>query len=353
MSKKVLILLSGLLMFSMLLTSCQPAATPIVTEVPEVAVEVPAEPEEPEAVYRLAAIFPGVITDADYNTLAYVGISELTRDTGIETAYSESVPVPDVERVMREYIDAGYNIIWTHGGQFVNKTAEVAPQFPGVVFIAEGDAPLENPPANLWFIDRNFQVGFYGIGATAALSTKTGKIGYLGGQTLPFSYAEVHAIQQAIADLGLTDTVEFTPVWTGDFNDPTKARQLADALIADGVDVIMCAVNLGVFGAFEAVKAVPDKQVLITVKYIDKSSFAPLNYVTALLYDFAGPLKEIYANILAGEMGGYYPLGFDTGVALQMPLKNVDPAVETQVTEILGKIQDGTITVVKDTSEVK
>jgi basic membrane protein A len=348
MSKKVIVLISLLVIGSMLLAACQPAETPA----PTTAVEAPAV-EEPAMEYRLAAIFPGVITDTDYNTLAYIGVTEVQRELGIETAYSESVPVPDVERVMREYIDAGYNIIWTHGGQFVAKTVEVAPQFPEVIFIAEGDAPIENPPANLWFIDRNFQVGFYGIGATAALATKTGKIGYLGGQTLAFSYAEVHAVQQAIADLGLTDTVEFKYVWAGDFNDPTKARQLADALIADGVDVIMVAMNLGVFGAFEAVKAVPDKNVLITVKYIDKYSFAPDNYVTALLYDFAGPLKEIVTKIQAGELGGYYPLGFATGVSLQTPFTNVDPAVETQVTDILNKVKDGTITVIKDTSEIK
>ena len=71
-----------------------------------------------------------------------------------------------------------------------------------MIFIAEGDSNLENPPANLWFIDRNFHVGFYGIGALAARATKTGKIGYIGGVTLPFSYAEVHAIQQAIKDSG-------------------------------------------------------------------------------------------------------------------------------------------------------
>ncbi|HMN12169.1 MAG TPA: BMP family ABC transporter substrate-binding protein, partial [Bellilinea sp.] len=62
--------------------------------------------------YKLAAIFPGVITDADYNTLAYVGVTELQKSAGVETAYSESVAVPDVERVMREYIDNGFNIIW-------------------------------------------------------------------------------------------------------------------------------------------------------------------------------------------------------------------------------------------------
>ncbi|MFZ6021761.1 MAG: BMP family protein [Chloroflexota bacterium] len=329
-------LLFVLVVVALLAAQCAPAATPA--------------PQETGKTYKLAAIFPGVITDADYNTLAYVGISELQKATGVQTAYSESVAVPDVDRVMREYIDGGYNIIWTHGGQFLTQTVELAKQFPDVIFIGEGDAPVADAPANLWMIDRNFHVGFYGIGALAAKATQTGKIGYLGGLALPFSYAEVHAVEQAVKDLGLD--VEVKAVWAGDFNDPTKARQVADALIAEGCDVIMGSLNLGMFGLFEAVKASPTK-VLVTAKYTDKSTYAPDNYMTSLLYDFAGPLKEIYAKIQAGETGGYYPLGFATGVALQTPLKNVSPEIQAEMDTLLADLRAGKIEVVKDTSEIK
>jgi len=336
MKKKVLLITAVILVLSMLLAACAaPAAEPT---------------DESANVYKLAAIFPGVITDNDYNTLAYVGMTEAQKTLGIEAVYSESVAVPDVDRVMREYVDAGYNIIWTHGGQFITQTVELAKVFPNVIFIAEGDAPVADAPANLWFIDRNFNVGFYGIGAAAALASETGKIAYLGGQALPFSYQEVHAIQQAIADLGVD--VELVPVWTADFNDPAKTRQLADALIADGVDVIMGSVNLGMVGVFEAAKATTDRKVLITAKYSDKTSFGPDNYITALLYDFSDPLVQIITKIQAGETGGYYLLGFDTGVKLQLPLQNVPAEVAAQVEEITEKVISGEIVVVKDSSEV-
>jgi len=307
--------------------------------------------EEPAKEYKLAAIFPGVITDNDYNTLAYIGMTEAQKSLGIEAVYSESVAVPDVDRVMREYIDAGYNIIWTHGGQFVTQTVDLAKLFPEIVFIAEGDSAIENAPANLWMIDRNFNIGYYGIGATAALASTTKKIAYLGGQALPVSYQEVHAIQQAIAALG--SDVELVPVWTADFNDPAKTRQLADALIADGVDVIMGSVNLGMVGVFEAAKATTDRKILITAKYIDKTSFGPENYSTSVLYDFAGPLVDIITSIQGGQTGGYYPLGFDTGVKLQLPLQNVSAEVAAQVEAIVNKVISGEITVLKDSTEVK
>lgn len=300
---------------------------------------------------KLAAIFPGVITDADYNTMAYLGIEAVKEDLGVETAYSESVAVPDVDRVMREYIDGGYNIIWTHGGQFVTQTLELAKSFPDVVFIAEGDELPADLPANVWFIDRNFHVGFYGIGALAARSTQTGKIAYVGGLTLPFSYAEVHAIQQAIKDSGLE--VDFKYVWAGDFNDPAKSRQVADAMIAEGVDVIIGSLNLGMQGVFESVKSNTNNKVLVTAKYSDKSQFAPDNYIASLIYDFAGPLKAIVTKVKEGTTGGYYPLGFDTGVQIQSPLQNVPESVSTEMESVIADLVSGKIQVVKDISPIE
>ncbi|MFQ5594938.1 MAG: BMP family protein [Anaerolineae bacterium] len=304
----------------------------------------------PAKQFKLAAILPGVITDADYNTLGYIGVTSVQKDLGVEVAYSESVPVPDVERVMREYIDDGFNIIFTHGGQFVSQTKDLAGQFPEVYFIAEGDGAVEGAPDNFWIIDRNFQVGFYAIGALAAKQTQTGKIGYIGGLTLPFSYAEVHAMEQAINDLGAD--VELKPVWAGNFNDPTKARELTDAMIADGADVIVGSLNLGMFGLFEAVKGAPG-QVWATAKYTDKSNFAPDNYITSVLYDWVGPLEDIVQKIMAGETGGYYPLGFDTGVALQMPLRNVSDQINSEMKQIIADVQSGKIEVAKDTTPIE
>lgn len=300
---------------------------------------------------KLAAIFPGVITDADYNSMGYLGAEAVNKDLGVEIAHSESVAVPDIDRVMREYIDGGFNIIWTHGSQFVNQTIELAKSFPDVVFIAEGDGKPAELPANVWFIDRNFQVGFYGIGALAARSTTTGKIGYIGGLTLPFSYSEVHAMEQAIADSGLN--VELKPVWAGDFNDPAKARQVADAMIAEGVDVIVGSLNLGMQGVFESVKANSGSKVLVTAKYSDKSQFAPDNYISSLLYDFNGPMKEIVGKIQNGEKGGYYPLGFATGVKLQTPLTNVPENVQTEMDAVIKDLVDGKIQVVRNVDPIE
>ncbi|MCB0211357.1 MAG: BMP family protein, partial [Anaerolineae bacterium] len=283
------------------------------------------------------------------NTLGYLAVEAVQEDLNVPIAYSESVAVPDVERVMREYVDDGYNIIFTHGSQFVSQSATLAAEFPDVHFIAESDGTIEDAPDNLWVIDRNFQVGFYPLAVVAAQQSQTGKIGYIGGLTLPFSYAEVHAIEQAIADQGLA--VELQPVWAGDFNDPTKARELAEAMIGEDVDVIIGSLNLGMFGIFEAAKA-SEQDVWVTAKYTDKTEFAPENYLTAVIYDFVGPLKDIVGRIEGGEAGGYYPLGFETGVQIQ-PLQNAAPEVSAMLDQVVKEVQDGTIEVQKDTTPIE
>lgn len=304
-----------------------------------------------EADLRLAAVFPGSVTDADYNTLGLLALESVEERLGIEVAYSENVPVPDVGRVMREYIDQGYNAVWTHGSQFYDPTAELAGEFPDVFFIGEFDAEPDDQPDNLWVIDRNFHIGFYPLGALAAQVSQTGRIGYIGGLSLPFSYSEVHAMRQAISDLGLE--AEVLPVWTGDFNDPAAGRQLASQLLGEGVDVVVGSLNLGMVGVFEAVKQEPAGESWVTAKYTDKSQFAPDHYVTSVLYDFEGPLNDIVERILAGEASGYYPLGFDTGVALQQPLQNVSEDISTEVEQLAADIEAGDIEVTKDTSPIE
>ena len=49
-------------------------------------------------------------------------------------------------------------------------------------------------------LDRNFHLAFYPLGVLAAGVSQSGQIAYLGGVTLPFSYSEVHAVEQALAE---------------------------------------------------------------------------------------------------------------------------------------------------------
>lgn len=302
--------------------------------------------EEQKPVYKLATVMPGSIQDADYNTLGYIATQEIGKEFNIDIAYSEKVAVPDVERVMREYIADGFNIIWVHGGQFNSAALKLADENPNVTFIIEVDSEPSDKKPNVWYFHRNFHTGFYVLGALAALKTETGKIGYIGGLELPFTHGEINAVKQAIKDLGSKATLDY--VYAGDFNDPLKARQAAESLIAKGVDVILSSVNLGNYGIYNALSEAK-RPVYITVKYTDKSSQAPQHYLTADLFDFRVPLREVMGRVLKGEKGGFLKLEYGEGKAryTQFPIKNVSEEINAKVKQIADDVASGKITVIE------
>ena len=298
---------------------------------------------------RVAAIFSGPTTDADYNALGLKALQAAEKD-GAEVSYSESVAVPDIERVLQEYVADGYDVIWTHGSQFYEATAKIAAQSPDVNFIGEFDGEPEGQPENVWVIDRNFHTVFYPIGTLAANLSQSGKVGYLGGLSLPFSYSEVHAVEQAIEDSG--KSVSLNPVWSGDFNDTVKAQQLTSQLLSGGNDVVITSLNLGVVGAFKAVNDTAAGSTWLTVKYTDKSQNGPEHYAATVLYDFIGPLSEILDDIEADKTTGHYVIGFGKGATVEVG-DDVPDEAKAAVEEAVAGITDGSIEVELDQSEVK
>jgi basic membrane protein A len=201
----------------------------------------------------------------------------------------------------------------------------------------------------VWTLDWQFHLAFYAVGVLAAELSHTGRIGYVGGLPLPFTYGEVHAMQQAIADTGAKTTIK--PVWTGDFNDAAKAQQFSTQLLSQGADVIVGSLNEGATGTFQAFEGKPEGTGWVTAKYTDKSSAAGSHYAGSLQYDFTKPLADVLAKIKSGTRTGRYLLGFDTGVTIDVA-DNVPADVKTAVTEVMDKIKSGAIDVKLDVSKV-
>src|SRR2546428_646835 len=135
---------------------------------------------------KLAMILPGPIQDADFNAVGYVALQELAKAYDLQVSHSESVAVADAERVSREYITSGYDIIAYHGGQFPTIMKKLAAQYPNVVFIQEGSGRMADAPANAWVIGRKVYQGLAALVALGARSTKTGKVGFVGDFTKPY-----------------------------------------------------------------------------------------------------------------------------------------------------------------------
>ncbi len=81
MRKQLYVVMCVLVLLSLLASACAPAATP--TSAPTAAAQATTAPAK---VWKMAALFPGVITDADYNTLGYLGLTEVKAQLGVQIA---------------------------------------------------------------------------------------------------------------------------------------------------------------------------------------------------------------------------------------------------------------------------
>ncbi|MEO6020042.1 MAG: BMP family ABC transporter substrate-binding protein [Knoellia sp.] len=296
----------------------------------------------------IAAIFSGPTNDADYNAIGLDALNA-AKAAGAEVSYTEKVAVPDVEARLTEAVGDGATVVWTHGSQFYDATAKVATSNPDVNFIAEYDGIPKDQPANVWTIDRQFHLGFYGIGVLASKLSKTGTVGYVGGLSLPFSMAEVHAMEQSVKDSSASTTIK--PVWTGDFNDAAKAQQFTTQLLGQGADVIVGSLNQGATGTFQAFEGRAAGDGWVTAKYTDKSAAAGPHYAGTVEYDFKKPLAEVLAKIKGGEEKGNYPLGFDTGVTIKLA-DGVPADAKAAVEKAMSDVKSGAVKVELNTTKI-
>jgi basic membrane protein A and related proteins len=269
----------------------------------------------------------------------------LKSDYSIPVDFYPEVTVPALTNLVDGLAKQGFNLIWIHGGQFEPQAYSLAGKYPNISFIVEGDIRPDTQPKNLWFIDRNFQQGIYVMARLAVEQTRTGKIGYICGLTLPFSYIEVHAIQQAIQDSG--KTVDLVPVWTGDLNDPVLARAATAKLLDQNVDVIIGSLNLGMEGLVDEVNSRPNES-WFTGKYMSKAKMSPGHFMASLEMDFSDPLHEIITSIANGERTGYYGMDFGKGLRITQPVGNVSEETSTHVNEWIGEVTSGQILVNKN-----
>lgn len=289
--------------------------------------------------HKFAIILPGPVEDADYNFRGYQVSQFVQEHFGMSASHSERISPADAERVAREYIATGYTIIAFHGGQYFRVVQKLAPKFPAVSFIMEssGSGTIGD---NVWNIQRRFNEGFYAIGALAGLATRTNKVGVIAGIQLPDWRAAINSVSDALKATNPQATLVYA--FTGHQNDPVKARQTAEVMIADDVDFLISLVNLGVYGVVEAAKNAKQK-ILLTTFYTDKTDKAPEHFAASLVLDFRPLFQTAVEGILNGTTGGYIPMRPGSGFELTS-IRNVPPEVGKQVEELFLKVGRGEIT---------
>ncbi|MEE4193586.1 MAG: BMP family ABC transporter substrate-binding protein, partial [Anaerolineae bacterium] len=159
MSKKVLVVLTLLVIGSLFLAACGPAAEePVVEPTEEVVVEEPTEeevveepteeevveePTEEEVVeepaeepFKVGLVTDvGEIDDKSFNQAAWEGVVEGAEALGAEYNYIETSDAKDYMANIQLFADDGYDVIVTVGFAITDATLEAAAMYPEINFI--------------------------------------------------------------------------------------------------------------------------------------------------------------------------------------------------------------------------
>jgi basic membrane protein A and related proteins len=198
--------------------------------------------------------------DQSFNDAAAAGLDKAKKDLGVETKEATAVngePESAREERLQQLIDAGYKDIVAVGFAYAPSVKKVAAANPEakISLIDSTDATGPNIE-NLTFAE---QQGSFLVGAAAALKSKTGNIGFIGGVNTDLikKFEAGYAAGAKAVNPAIKIQVKYLtqpPDFSG-FGDPAKGKTAAEGMYQQGADVIYAAAGGSGGGLFTAATA--------------------------------------------------------------------------------------------------
>jgi basic membrane protein A len=200
--------------------------------------------------------------DQSFNDAAAAGLDKAKSELGVQaqeaeasTGESESAK----EDRLRTLAQAGYNPIVAVGFAYAGATDKVAAEFPDTKFAIVDSAKGDKTPANVTSLLFAENEGSYLVGAVAALKSKAGNIGFVGGVQVPLiqKFEAGYVAGAKAINPNIKIQIKYltqAPDFSG-FTDPAKGKTAAQGMLDAGADVIYHAAGGSGGGVFEAVKA--------------------------------------------------------------------------------------------------
>ena len=206
-----------------------------------------------------ADVVPGLLFDMggkfdkSFNEAAYQGAEAFKKKTGIEYLEFEPTNEAQREQALRRMARRGANIIVGVGFSQTSAIETVAKEYPDVKFTLI-DGVTEAP--NVQSVVFKEHEGSFLIGMLAAMASKTGKVGFVGGMDIPLIRKFACGYEQGAkhAKDGTEVLVNMTGNTPSAWNDPTKGGELARSQFDRGADVVFAAAGATGVGVYQAAK---------------------------------------------------------------------------------------------------
>jgi basic membrane protein A len=203
---------------------------------------------EPAIVYDMGGKF-----DKSFNEAAYVGMENWKKETGKQYLEFEIANESQREQAIRRMAEKGASPIIGVGFSQASAIEKVAKEFPKLNFVIV-DMVVGLP--NVQSVVFKEQEGSFLVGAMAAIASKTGKVGFVGGMDIPLirrfecGYEQGAKFANPKAEVFANMTGTTGAAW----NDPTRGGELAKAQFAKGADVVFAAAGGTGVGVYQAAK---------------------------------------------------------------------------------------------------
>jgi simple sugar transport system substrate-binding protein len=296
----------------------------------------PAHAAEP---VKVAFIYVDPVGDTGWSFRHDVARREVERVLGseVKTTYVESVPATaDAERVIRQLAVAGNQLIFTTSFGYMEPTLRVAKQFPEVKF---AHATGYKTASNVVTYQARFYEGAYLLGLLAGKTTQSNTLGYVGSFPIPEVIRNIDAFTLGARSVNPKALVKV--IWVDTWYDPGKERQAAEALIAQGADVLAQNTDS------PAIVQVAERRGVHAFGWdSDMSKYGPHSQLTASTENWADYYIEEVRKVMAGTWTGgrQTAYGIKEGMVALTPLnKSIPPDVARLFEERKRNIVDGTL----------
>lgn len=299
--------------------------------------------------FKVAAIFVTPIEE-DWNQVLHQALLKAEDNLNITYSYAERTSESDCDRVMREYINNGYNLIITDSWGFWEASDTVAPQFPNV-FFAQGSGLNTHFGKNLILTDNTLQEVTFQAGAVAAKLSNTSKVGVVAAMPGPGDVASLISGYIAGAKY-VNPNINVSVQYIGEWYNPNSAKIKAEVMIASGVDVIFSER----YGVFEACKQGDDVVAYAFGNVIDQNALGPDVTVGSVIWNLYPLVETMITSALNDNFtsGVYYPTMSNGGTYMQWnsAWTTKFPTIYDYAVSLEPLIKNGTITWVVDNQTV-
>ena len=203
---------------------------------------------DPAVIYDMGGKF-----DKSFNQAGYAGAERWKKEFGKSYIEFEISNPAQREQAQRRMAERGADPIVGIGFSQGSAMEKVAKDFPKVKFVVI-DAEVKLP--NVQSITFKEQEGSFLVGIMAAMASKTGKVGFVGGMDIPLIRRFECGFEQGAryANPKIAFVGNMTGTTPTAWNDPARGAELAKAQFAGGVDVVFAAAGGTGIGVYQAAK---------------------------------------------------------------------------------------------------